>query len=40
MRAIGQRGTPLSDDLLGDDRPHEVARQYEAERAWLNDKET
>jgi hypothetical protein len=32
---FAQRGTPLRDDLLGDDRPEPVARQYAAERAWL-----
>lgn len=29
------QGAPLRDDLLGDDRPEPVARQYAAERAWL-----
>lgn len=28
-------GTSLPDDLLGDDRPGPVARQYAAERKWL-----
>jgi len=28
-------GRPLRSDLLGDDRPGPVARQYEAEAAWL-----
>ena len=29
------RGTPLPDDLLGDDRPEPVARQYAREETWL-----
>lgn len=28
-------GLTLRDDLLGDDRPDDVARQYDAERVWL-----
>ena len=28
-------GRPLRSDLLGDDQPEPVARQYEAETAWL-----
>lgn len=28
-------GRPLRSDLLGDDQPEPVARQYEAEAAWL-----
>ena len=30
-----RQGSPLSDDLLGDDRPEEVARHYAQERDWL-----
>lgn len=29
-------GRPLRSDLLGDDQPEPVARQYEAEAAWLS----
>jgi SnoaL-like domain len=32
---FNQAGTPLGGDLLGDDRPGEVAQHYETERAWL-----
>lgn len=32
---FNQAGTPLGDDLLGDDRPDEVAHHYETEGAWL-----
>lgn len=32
---FNRAGTPLGDDLLGDDRPGEVAHHYEIERAWL-----
>jgi hypothetical protein len=32
---FARRGTPLADDLLGDDQPEQVARHYIAERAWL-----
>jgi hypothetical protein len=32
---FNRAGTPLGDDLLGDDRPDEVAHHYETERAWL-----
>jgi hypothetical protein len=32
---FNQAGTPLGDDLLGDDRPGKVAHHYETERAWL-----
>lgn len=31
----GRLGIDLRSDLLGDDRPEAVARQYEAEAAWL-----
>ena len=31
-----RRGAPLPDDLLGDDRPDAVARQYAAEHEWLS----
>ena len=30
-----QLGAPLSPDLLGDDRPADVARHYATEMAWL-----
>lgn len=30
-----RRGTPLPDDLPGEDRPEQVAVLYDAERAWL-----
>jgi hypothetical protein len=32
---FAQRGTPLRNNLLGDDRPEPVARHYAAQRAWL-----
>jgi SnoaL-like domain len=32
---FAQRGTPLRDDLLGDDRPEPVALHYASERSWL-----
>jgi hypothetical protein len=32
---FNQAGTPLGGDLLGDDRPAEVAHHYETEHAWL-----
>lgn len=32
---FSQAGTPLGDDLLGDDRPGEVAQHYETKHAWL-----
>ena len=31
----GRLGFHVRSDLLGDDRPEAVARQYEAEAAWL-----
>jgi hypothetical protein len=33
---FAQQGTPLPDDLLGDDQPEPVARHYAREREWLN----
>lgn len=35
-----QLGTPLSPDLLGDDRPQDVARHYATEKAWLAGQQT
>ena len=32
---LNQKGYHVGDDLLGDDQPEAVARQYEAESAWL-----
>ncbi|AWB92417.1 nuclear transport factor 2 family protein [Aeromicrobium chenweiae] len=33
---LERTGSTISADLLGDDRPEDVARQYEAEAAWLH----
>jgi SnoaL-like protein len=32
---LGQRGLRLRPDLLGDDQPEAIARQYQADTAWL-----
>jgi len=34
---LGQTGSDVRSDLLGDDKPEAVARYYQAERAWLDD---
>jgi hypothetical protein len=34
---LGQRGLQLPPDLPGDDQPDAVARQYQADTAWLNE---
>lgn len=33
---LARQGTPVRDDLLGDDEPNAVARHYAAERDWLS----
>lgn len=33
---FAQQGTPLPDNLLGDDRPDSVAKQYRQEKLWLD----
>lgn len=33
---FAEQGTPLPEDLLGDDRPADVARLYEQEHLWLS----
>lgn len=33
---LGQNGTDVPSDLLGDDKPETVARHYQAQHAWLN----
>jgi len=33
---LSQTGTEIRSDLLGDDQPDAVARQYQAENAWLH----
>ncbi len=33
---LSQTGTDIRSDLLGDDQPDSVARQYQAENAWLH----
>lgn len=37
---LRRNSNTVGNDLLGDDRPDDVARQYEAERAWLASGET
>lgn len=34
---FAKQGTPLPDDLLGDDKPTLVAAQYRHDLAWLHD---